>query len=129
MMSESGAQQAEQQRDQEERRHHNAGRSWGRPIPPGVAGRPWLKARNRERIEAEARRLAEPLGGFDRMSALDKLYLEKAAGLLMRQARTAEDERNNTKVARALIADVEARRGQHGASGADFATLLPDGAP
>ncbi len=97
----------------------------GTPFPKGVSGR----ALHRQRVAVKARELAEPFGGLSNMSALDRTYIEKAAVLLTRRVRVAEDEVRALNTARGLIAPVERRRGRCEAHSADFASLLPDGAP
>jgi hypothetical protein len=105
-------QQDDQQSNQEQRQHPNAGRLWGKPFAKGVNG----FASWRERVAAKAREIAEPLGGLDRMSALDRLYVEKAASLLLRNPHNGENELRLCNAARELISRVEARAERRGAA-------------
>jgi hypothetical protein len=97
----------------------------GTPFAKGTSG----KVLHRRRVTAKVAELVESFGGADKLSALDLVYIEKAAVLLTRRARLAEDEVRALNTARGLIASVERRRGRHDALSADFASLLPDGAP
>jgi len=81
------------------------------------------------RIETKARELAEPFGGWSKLDVLDRTRLEQASELLARKARTHEDAVRAANTVRGLLASVERRRGRHEAHSADFASLLPDGAP
>ena len=117
-------QRAKQPLQQQERQ-----RTYGRPFLPGQSGNPAGSAGRRERLERKVAELAEVLGGLDRMSALDRTYLEQAAQILMRRPRSHADAVRAANTVRGLIAAVERRRGRHEALSADFASLLPDGAP
>ncbi len=81
----SGSKQpAEQQREQGQRKpHHNIGRAWGRPFPPGVDGRAWLAAEKVRRIADMVRELADELGGIDALPPFKRAMLRKAAELLL----------------------------------------------
>jgi hypothetical protein len=108
---------------------NNRGRSFGVPIY-GYQGKLERIAARKARVEAMARELAEGLGGdLDRMSGLNREYLLKAADLLTRKARTAEDAVRMLNTARGLIASVERRIGRVEAPDATaaFATMLGDG--
>ena|SRR6266567_295622 len=124
MVSESSAQRDEQ-RHAEPGRMRPDGMPRGTPFPKGTSGRQLFH----QRVAAKARELAEPFGGLPALSALDRTYIEKAAILLTRRARLAEDEVRALNTARGLIASVERRLGRSEAHSADFATLLPDSAP
>jgi hypothetical protein len=105
--------QTESQEPSRKRGWNNAGHAWGMTMR-GVSAKLQARAAKEAKIRAKAMELAGSLGAeLDRMSGLDREYLLKAAGLLLRRARTAEDERNAIKTARNLIGDVERRVGRH----------------
>jgi hypothetical protein len=97
----------------------------GTPFAKGTSG----KVLHRRRVTAKVAELVESFGGADKLSALDLVYIEKAAVLLTRRARIAEDEVRALNTARGLIASVERRRGRHEAPNDEFGRILDGGRP
>jgi hypothetical protein len=71
------------------------------------------KAVRLAKLDAKCREIAEALGGWASMSALDKTQIEQAAKLLLRPwPRSAEDQVRVVNAAQRLIAACELRRGR-----------------
>jgi hypothetical protein len=74
------------------------------------------------------RRLAREFGGLSKLSAIDRVRLEQVAVLLERKPHSHEDRTRAVNAINRLLAGVERHAGRREHS-ADFAGLLPDGAP
>jgi hypothetical protein len=106
--------------------HPNAGRRFGVPII-GHQGKLARIAERQARAHAKAAQLAEAFGGLERMTALDREFLDRAADLLLLRAqrtRNAEDVIRFTNTARGLIAAVERRAGRRETPNDEFVRLL-----
>jgi hypothetical protein len=98
--------------------------------PKGVSGNPEgkSKAARQARIDAKVAELAADFGGVAALSNLDRVYLEKAAELLLRRPRSAEHVIRHTNSIQRLIAAVELRRGNKRQSESSLADTLKHGA-
>src|SRR5262249_27579585 len=74
------------------------------------AGRP-SRAERQARIDARARELAVEFGGWERLSTVDRVYVEQAAALLVRRPHSAEDAVRCANAVGRLLGAVERRRG------------------
>jgi hypothetical protein len=123
-MSEAGNAQRTEQRSA---LRSSDGRSVGRPFPPGRSGNPrgsLTVAERKAMIEARARELAEPFGGWQRMTALDRTYLIEASELLARRPHSHEHRVRCMNAVTRLIGSVERRRGRPGASSGEQPRVL-----
>ena len=86
------------------------------------AGRP-SRAKRQACIDARARELATEFGGWDKLSTVDRVYVEQAAALLLRKPHSAEDA-----VRWRLLAAVERRKGP-GKQSSELEQLWRSGRP
>ncbi len=73
------------------------------------AGRP-SRAERQARVDAKARELAEPFGGWEKLLILDHVRLEQAATLIVRRPHSAEDAVRCANAVDRLLGGVERRR-------------------
>ncbi len=75
------------------------------------AGRP-SRAEKQARIDAKARELAAELGGWEKLTIVDRVRLEQCAALLVRRPTSAEDAVRCANAVDRLLGAVERRRGK-----------------
>jgi hypothetical protein len=77
----------------------------------GAAANPLGRGARKLRVLAEAKRLAEPFGGWDVLTVVDQVRLQQAADLLLRRPGTHEDRIRYANTVRGLLGAVERRYG------------------
>jgi hypothetical protein len=94
---------------------------------PGVSGNPFgkaSKAQQRAMVLARATELAEPLGGYENLNALEKTLLEQAATLTLSKPRRHDLRLRTANIVNRIVRDVMRRHGPVGKGGSDLGSLL-----
>jgi hypothetical protein len=80
---------------------------------PGVSGNPFGKlSRTAQRalVQARSYELAQELGGFDTLSAIEKTLIERAAELTLSKPRRHDHRLRTANVVNRILRDILARR-------------------
>jgi hypothetical protein len=86
---------------------------------PGVSGNPYGKlSRTAQRalVQARAHELAEELGGYESLSAIEKTLIERAAELTLSKPRRHDQRIRTANIVNRILRDVLRRRRQNDAS-------------
>jgi hypothetical protein len=97
--------QRDEQRREQSSHMRPDGMPVGTPFPKGMSG----KQLQRARLEAEARQLAQDLGGYDALPAADRALVLRAARVSLSRPKTDKGERLAADSLRAILGDLERR--------------------